>query len=244
MLPMRTNNVITKMNAGETAYGCGFSFASPTLIELAGRAGFDFVSFDSEHGPFTIDILDDLCRFADMAGLTPMARVPDIEAPTILRFLDRGIMGITGPHIVNGDRARQLADACRYVPRGSRSYGSGRGAYFSDFPPGVTGYDYMAHANDNILVIAQLEDIEVLDNLDDILSVEGIDLFASGAQDIAQSLGLPGQPAHPRVREFERQVRDAVHAAGRRMADDVMASMRADHVFLDGARAFMAGRGG
>ena len=136
-----------------------------------------------------------------------MARVPDIDAPTILRFLDRGIMGITGPHIVNGDRARQLADACRYVPRGNRSYGSGRGAYFSDFPPGVTGADYMAHANDNILVIAQLEDIEVLDNLDDILSVEGIDLFASGAQDIAQSLGLPGQPAHPRVREFERQVR-------------------------------------
>lgn len=241
---MRTNNVITKMNAGQTAYGCGFSFASPTLIELAGRAGFDFVSFDSEHGPFTIDILDDLCRFADMAGLTPMARVPDIEPPTILRFLDRGIMGITGPHIVNGERARKLADACRYVPRGIRSYGSGRGAYFSDFPQGVSGADYMARANDNILVIAQLEDIEVLDNLDDILAVEGIDLFASGAQDIAQSMGLPGQPNHPRVQEFERQVRDAVHAAGRRMADDAMASMRADHVFLDGARAFIAAQVG
>ena len=143
------------------AYGCGFSFSSPTLIELAGRAGFDFVSYDSEHGPFTIDMLDDLCRFADMAGMTPMARVPDIEHPTILRFLDRGIMGITGPHIVNGDRAQQLADACRYVPRGHRSFGSGRGAYFSDFP---SGPDYMAHTNDNILVIAQLEDIEVLDN--------------------------------------------------------------------------------
>lgn len=244
MLPMRTNNVITKMNAGQTAYGCGFSFASPTLIELAGRAGFDFVSFDSEHGPFTIDMLDDLCRFADMAGLTPMARVPDIEPPTILRFLDRGIMGITGPHIVNGERARRLADACRYVPRGIRSYGSGRGAYFSDFPQGVSGADYMAHVNDNILVIAQLEDIEVLDNLDDILAVEGIDLFASGAQDIAQSMGLPGQPNHPRVQEFERQVRDAVHAAGRRMADDAMASLRADHAFLDAARAFIAARGG
>ena len=240
MRTMRTNNVITKMNEGQMAYGCGFSFASSALIELAGRAGFDFVSFDSEHGPFTIDMLDDLCRFADMAGLTPMARVPDIEPPTILRFLDRGIMGITGPHIVNGARARRLADACRYVPRGNRSYGSGRGAYFSDFPQGVSGSDYMAHVNDNILVIAQLEDIEVLDNLDDILAVEGIDLFASGAQDIAQSMGLPGQPNHPRVQEFERQVRDAVHAAGRRMADDVMASMRADHLFLDGARAFIA----
>ena len=137
---MRVNKVITKMKAGEMAYGCGFSFSSPTLIELAGRAGFDFVSFDSEHGPFTIDLLDDLCRFADMAGMTPMARVPDIEHPTILRFLDRGIMGITGPHIVNGDRAQQLADSCRYVPRGHRSFGSGRGAYFSDFP---SGPDYM-----------------------------------------------------------------------------------------------------
>lgn len=237
---MRVNNVIAKMKVGRKAYGCGFSFASPTLIELAGRAGFDFVSFDSEHGPFTIDMLDDLCRFADMAGLTPMARVPNIESATILRFLDRGIMGITGPHITNGARARQLADACRYAPRGSRSFGSGRGAYFGDFP---SGPDYMAHTNDNILVIAQLEDVESLDNLDEILAVEGIDLFASGAQDIAQSMGLQGQPNHPDVRRFEATVRDAVHAAGRQMADDVTASMRADRLFLDGARAFIADQG-
>ena len=236
---MRVNNVVTKMMAGEMAYGCGFSFASPTLIELAGRAGFDFVSFDSEHGPFTINQLDDLCRFADMAGMTPMARVPDIEHPTILRFLDRGIMGITGPHIVNGDRARQLADACRYVPRGHRSFGSGRGAYFGDFP---SGPDYMEHTNDNILVIAQLEDIEVLDNIEDILSVEGIDLFASGAQDIAQSMGLQGQPNHPDVQQFEATVRHAVHAAGKQMADDIMTSMRADHAFLAAGRAFIAGQ--
>ena len=237
---MRVNNVVAKMKAGQKAYGCGFSFASPTLIELAGRAGFDFVSFDSEHGPFTIDMLDDLCRFADMAGLTPMARVPDIESATILRFLDRGVMGITGPHITNGARARQLADACRYVPRGHRSFGSGRGAYFGDFP---SGPDYMANANANILVIAQLEDVESLDNIDEILAVEGIDLFASGAQDIAQSMGLQGQPNHPDVQRFEATVRDAVHAAGRQMADDVTASMRADRLFLDGARAFIAAQG-
>lgn len=237
---MRVNNVVAKMKAGQKAYGCGFSFASPTLIELAGRAGLDFVSFDSEHGPFTIDMLDDLCRFADMAGLTPMARVPDIESATILRFLDRGVMGITGPHITNGARARQLADACRYAPRGHRSFGSGRGAYFGDFP---SGPDYMAHANANILVIAQLEDVESLDNIDDILAVDGIDLFASGAQDIAQSMGLQGQPNHPDVQRFEATVRDAVHAAGRRMADDVMVSMRADRLFLDGARAFIAAQG-
>ena len=234
--PMRTNNVVSNMAQGRMSYGLNLSFPSTTLIELAGRVGFEFVTFDSEHGPFTVDMLDDLCRVADMAGLTPMARVPDIEHPTILRFLDRGIMGITGPHIVNAERAQRLADACRYVPRGLRSFGSGRGAYFGDVESLPA---YMESFNDNVLVIAQLEDVQVLDNIADILAVEGIDLYASGAQDIAQSLGLPGQPAHPDVLDFERQVREAVHAAGKRMADDVTTSARATNMFMDGARAFL-----
>ncbi len=237
---MRVNNVVSRMAQGRMSYGLNLSFPSTTLIELAGRVGFEFVTFDSEHGPFTVDILDDLCRIADMAGLTPMARVPDIEHPTILRFLDRGILGITGPHIVNAERAQKLADACRYVPRGLRSFGSGRGAYFGD----VSSLpDYMEHTNNNILVIAQLEDAQVLDNISEILAVAGIDLYASGAQDIAQSLGLPGQPNHPRVQEFEARVRDAVHAAGKRMADDVMTSARATNMFMDGARAFLKSHG-
>ena len=175
---MRTNNVITKMQAGEKAYGCSLTFPSTAVVELMGQAGLDHVSFDSEHGPFTPESLDDLCRVADMAGLTPMARVPNIDSSTILRFLDRGIMGITGPHITTGESAQQLADACRYVPRGKRSFGSGRGAYHGDIP---SGPDYMEHTNSQILVMARLEDIEVLEHLDDILAVDGIDLFSSGA---------------------------------------------------------------
>ena len=88
---MRTNNIITKMNAGEVAYGCGITFPSPTLIELMAVAGFDFASFDGEHGPVTPESLDNLCRIADSMGLTPVARVPDIESSTILRFLDRAL---------------------------------------------------------------------------------------------------------------------------------------------------------
>lgn len=235
-MEMRVNKVVTKMRAGEMAYGCNLNFPSTTLIELAGRAGFDFVTFDSEHGPFTPQDLDDLCRIADMAGLTPMARVPNIESSTILRFLDRGIMGITGPHIITKERAQQLAEACRYAPEGKRSFGSGRGAYFGDIESGPA---YMRHTNENILVIAQLEDVEVLRHIDDILSVDGIDLYALGAQDIAQSMGLPGQPNHPKVKEYENKVRETVHAAGKKMADDVMASARAANLFLDGARAFL-----
>ncbi|MFQ6029570.1 MAG: HpcH/HpaI aldolase/citrate lyase family protein [Dehalococcoidia bacterium] len=233
---MRTNKVIAKMQRGEMAYGCSLTFPSTAVVELMGMAGFDYVSFDAEHGPMTPESLDDLCRVADMAGLTPLARVPNIDSSTILRFLDRGVMGITGPHITNGERAQQLADACRYVPQGKRSFGSGRGAYYGDFP---SGPEYMEHTNSQILVMAQLEDIEVLEHLDEILTVAGIDLYASGAQDIAQSMGLQGQPNHPRVKEFEEQVAARVHAAGKKTTADVMAGPTASRLFLDGARAFL-----
>ena len=116
---MRVNNVIAKMKAGEKAYGCSLTFPSTAVVELIGMAGLDHVSFDSEHGPFTPESIDDLCRVADMAGLTPMARVPNIDSSTILRFLDRGIMGITGPHITTGERAQQLADALTFYLAGS-----------------------------------------------------------------------------------------------------------------------------
>ena len=237
----RVNNVVEKMNKGEKAYGMNMIFPSTTIVELSGRAGFDFVTFDSEHGPFTIDILDDLCRVADMAGLTPFARVPNIEDSTILRFLDRGIMGITGPHIVDGVRAKHLANAARYGPRGKRSFGSGRGAYFGG---PRSGESYMSHMNDHLLVTAQLEDLQVLDNLDDILSVDGIDLYASGAQDIAQSMGIPGQPTHPDVLAFEKEVRNRVHAAGKKMADEVMPSARAVSIFMEGSKAYLEAQKG
>ena len=233
---MRTNNVVTKVNAGQTAYIATLVMPSTAIVELLGAAGFDAVMFDGEHGPFTPDGIDDLCRAADAAGLTPMARVPNIEASTILRFLDRGVMGIMGPHVTTEAKARQLADACRYTPRGKRSYGSGRGAYFGDV---TSTTEYMEHTNSQVLVIAQLEDIEVLDHMDGILSVDGIDLYNSGAQDIAQSMGLPGEPDHPRVKEFEANVRDAVHAARKRMTDDVIVTGRSTNIFLSAARAFI-----
>ena len=233
---MRTNNAVTRMKSGEKAYGFTLTFPSSTVVELLAVAGFDFVQFDAEHGPFTPESLEDLCRVAESSGLTPMARVPNIESSTILNFLDRGLMGIMGPHVTTRDKAQQLADACRYAPRGRRSFGSSRGAYHGRFS---SGPEYMEHTNAQILVIAQLEDIEVLDDIDGILSVEGIDLYNSGPQDIAQSMGLPGQPDHPRVKEFESQVRDAVHAAGKRMAPDVLVVARSTDLIIEAGASFM-----
>ena len=233
---MKKNNVVTKMDLGEKAYGCFLNFPSAAIVELFGIAGFDFVHFDNEHGSFDIGTIDDLCRVADMAGLTPIARVPDIEASTILRHLDRGILGIMGPHITTRERAQKLVDACRYSPLGKRSFGSGRGAHFGQVKSTT---EYMAHTNSQVLVIAQLEDVEVLDHLDEILSVDGIDIYASGPQDIAQSMGLPGQKDHKQVREFEATVRDAVRDAGKKWVHDVLAEARVADIIVKSAKAFL-----
>ena len=233
---MRRNRVVENAAKGRMSYGFNITFPSAPVMEIMALAGFEFVSFDAEHGPFTPDTLDDLCLVADGLGLTPMARVPDIEDSTILRFLDRGILGILGPHVSSREKAERLVSACRFAPLGTRSMGSGRGAYHGDYPSTL---EYMEHANAHVIVMAQLEDVAVLDDLDGILAVEGIDYFSSGPQDIAQSMGLPGQPQHPRVLEFEATVRDAVHAAGKKMVDDDMVSARTADMLLDASRAFL-----
>ena len=233
---MRTNNMITKTKAGEKAYGCTLGFSSTTMIELIGMAGFDFVMFDCEHGSFSPDTLDDLCRVAEGNGLTPIARIATISSPSILSYLDRGVMGILESHITTKAEAQQLVDACFYGPQGSRSLGAPRGAYYGRYP---SMSDYLQHSNSQIWPMALLEDVGVLDELDGILSVDGIDIFWPGPKDLAQSMGLPGQPDHPRVLEALTRMTDTVHAAGKYMADDVLVNVSAVDLFMGAATAHL-----
>ena len=88
---MRTNKILAKWRNGEKASGVFLTFPSKEIVEFIGQAGLDYVNFDGEHGSFTLESIDDHCRIADMAGVTPTARVPNIHPSTILQFLDRGV---------------------------------------------------------------------------------------------------------------------------------------------------------
>ena len=234
-----TNNVLAKMRKGEIAFGCQFNSPSSEQVELLGIAGYDFVIFDGEHGSFTLSDLEEQSRVAQMSGLTPVGMVPDVELPTIHSFLERGIMGIHAPNITTEEDAQKLAEGCRYAPEGRRSLSFSRATHFGFGPPRP---EYMAHANSQIIVMALIEHVDALDNIDGILSVEGIDFYGIGPKDLAQSMGLPGQMEHPRVKEFTRQVTDAVHAAGKKMSHEVITAHRASHFFLAAAVAFRESR--
>lgn len=227
------------MRRGKKAIGAVLNFPSEEIVELLGIAGLDFVSFDGQHGAFTRENLDRLCRAADQAGLTPIARVPDIAASTILDYLDRGILGITGPSIDTREQAAALAEACRFSPEGKRSFGSTRGNRFG-FSEDRKGW--MAHVNANILVIAQIESVTSVANLQDILSVPGIDLFTGGPNDMAQSMGFPGQPDHIRVKEAMSEATNLIHTAGKKLAREVMEDISISEVVVKSARALCGKR--
>ena len=161
------NRIKAAMRAGRKAYGYSLSFPSPWVIDILGKLDFDYVFIDGEHGPFGLDQLEDLCRTAERHNVTTIARVPDIGSSTILRYLDRGIMGILGPHIATEADARQLVRACYFGPLGERSFGANRGTDYNAGMPDKAAY-YRA-ANEQMLVCALLEDVAVLDKLDAIL---------------------------------------------------------------------------
>ncbi len=119
----RTNKIFEKNKQGKKAIGLGPLYPSAEAIEIIGMlGGFDFIQLDGEHGLFSPESIDDMCRVADGFGLTVIARVPDISGSTINLFLDRGVTGIMGPHIETAEEAQALADASLYAPDGQRSW--------------------------------------------------------------------------------------------------------------------------
>jgi 4-hydroxy-2-oxoheptanedioate aldolase len=159
-------------------------------------------------------------------------------------YLDRGITGIWGPHIETVEQAQALADASLFAPDGQRSWGGGRGNYYNNSAlidiPGSERTEYMQLTNDNMLVLCQLESARAFENLDAILEVKGFDGYVFGSNDLAQSMGLPGQPGHPDVVAAERQVADRIHAAGGKLNSDLIAVLELRHLIVDAAQQFAA----
>ena len=144
----RTNRILEKNRQGKKGLGLGLVYPSAEAIEIVGMlGGFDFVQLDGEHGLFSPESIDVMCRVADGFGLNVIARVPGIDGSTINSYLDRGVTGIWGPHIETAEEAQALVDASLFGPDGQRSWGGGRGNYYNNSAlidiPGGERTEYM-----------------------------------------------------------------------------------------------------
>ncbi len=238
---MPVNKIIEKMQRGEKAVGIALSFYSDEIIELAGVMGLDFVSYDGQHAPTTPETIDRFCRMCDGWGVTPAMRVPDQIQSNILNYLDRGMRAITIPNLETKEQAEKLVEYCYFAPRGLRSYTSKRVTRFG-FETDLRAM--MDRTNDELLIMPQLESITAYNNLDEILSVDGIEVFAGGPNDLAQSMGFPGMPGQLECLKVTEEGLAKIHAAGKKRDSEVMVSVDATIAVKDAVTAMLASGAG
>jgi 2-keto-3-deoxy-L-rhamnonate aldolase RhmA len=168
----------------------------PAVMQLLLNAGFDFAIIDNEHGPYSIETIADLSRSARHIGLTPLVRVPDLAYPYLAQSLDAGAQGVMVPRIFNAEQVRRAVQIIKYPAVGMRGAALSRG--FTDFKAGPL-VEAMAAANEQTLLIIQIETQEAVDNIEEIVSTPGVDVTLVGPTDLSIALGVPGQMDSPKL---------------------------------------------
>jgi 4-hydroxy-2-oxoheptanedioate aldolase len=192
------NSAKAKMAAGQPAFGYALELGSPIAAELMATTGVDFIMIDTQHGSFGPDsTISALMAITAGGAATPMARVAFNDYTRIGRLLDEGALGIVVPMVHTAEAARAAADACRFPPLGTRSWGWGRA--------GRSGDDYGDAVNAQIFVAVQIESAEAAANAEAILATPGVDGCWIGPGDLALSLGL-----HPRDAQGDERHEQAI----------------------------------
>lgn len=183
-----TGRLAGRLAEGFSAAGLFVMVAHPAIVEIAGLSGFDFVVVDTEHGPASTESVEHLVRAADTVGVSCLVRVPTKGFAQMQRALDAGAAGIVAPHVASRADAEALVAAVRYPPEGRRGFaGTARSGRYGFAPRQAVLDD-----GDELLAVAQIEDAEALDRLDEIAGTPGLNAVLVGPSDLSVSLGVRG----------------------------------------------------
>lgn len=186
---MRPNLVKTCLAAGEPVVNAWLSIGASYSAEGVGHTGVHSVTVDLQHGMFGFSEALHMLQAISATPAIPMVRVPHLDPAQIMQLLDAGAYGIICPMISTPEQAAELVAACRYPPRGNRSFGPSRGLLYG-------GSDYVANANETVMAIPMIETAESVARIDEILDVEGIDMLYLGPNDMA--FAMDGHVRFPR----------------------------------------------
>lgn len=188
------NTTKEKLRRGEVVIGAVIGTYNLDIVELMSRMNFDWLWFDTEHSPLNAEMLQPMLQVARGGRCTPIVRVAWNDQVLIKKALDVGAYGLIIPWINNRTQAEAAVRASKYPPQGLRGFGP-RWVVTS----GGDRLEYTRTANDEILIIAQIETREAMENLEEILTTPGIDAYLIGPNDLAASLGHLGDIHHPEV---------------------------------------------
>lgn len=228
---IRPNRIKQKLAAGETAFILSGA-TDADQIDSFGPIGVDGFWLEGEHGGVDFKDISDLTRACDLWGATSVLRLSHNEYGDIYRALDRGAQGIVIPHVNTKAEAENVVQSAKFAPIGKRGMFTSRQGY------GVP--DYLKVANDNTLLIILIEDIAAAENLDEILTVDHIDVFFVAPSDFAQSMGHIGNAGHPDVQAAIDGAIKKIVAAGK-TAGTLAVDGNVEHYAKLGVRCFMTG---
>ncbi len=179
---MRKNRLRTIWNSGGAVVNGWLAIPNGFSAETMAHQGWDSLTIDLQHGVVDYQSMIPMLQAISTTDTIPVVRVPWLDPSALMKALDAGAYGVICPMISTREEAQKLVAYTHYAPRGTRSFGPVRALLYG-------GADYAQHANDEIVTFAMIETAQALDNLDDILSVEGLDAVYIGPSDLSLALG-------------------------------------------------------
>ncbi|MCL1818764.1 MAG: aldolase/citrate lyase family protein [Spirochaetaceae bacterium] len=208
-MPSYHNPVKKKLQEGKPSFGSWIQIPHPAVAEMLSEIGFDWIAVDMEHSDAGAAAYSDIIRGMYGRGPVPMARVQENDTLVIRRLLDAGAWGVIVPMVNSGEEAEAAVRAVRFPPRGIRGAGFARA---NDYGVGFT--DYLS-ASEDILVMAMCETRQSVENIEEIVAVDGIDGIFMGPFDLSMSYGIPGKTNDPLVVQARQKVLAACKKAGK-----------------------------
>ena len=181
----------SRLASGGVSVGSWMQIPHPSVAEIMGQAGYDWVAVDMEHGAIGHHQLPDLFRALELGGTLPLARVAEGQPRDCKQVLDAGAGGVIVPMVESADQLTRVRDACRWPPAGTRGVGFSRANLFGEH------FDSYLHEAQAPLLVAMIEHHRAVAGLEAILAVEGLDAILIGPYDLSASMGLTAQFDHP-----------------------------------------------
>jgi 2-dehydro-3-deoxyglucarate aldolase/4-hydroxy-2-oxoheptanedioate aldolase len=206
---IRENWVKKAIHAGKKTIGGWLQLGSTMSAEILSQAGFDWLLVDCEHSPMDFQALMMQYQAMSASNSIPLCRAPWNDAVAIKRILDVGAYGVMVPWVNDKEQAEMAVKACKYPPEGIRGVASSvRAAGYTRH-----GAEYLKRANDEIMVIVQIETATAVKNIKEILSVKGIDVAFIGPADLSTAMGYAGNREHPEVQAAIAAIESAAKEA-------------------------------
>ena len=210
MISTHINKMRDKLKAGETLFGAGITLTDLTVTEGLAPS-VDFFWIDLEHNATTTESMLGHLVAARAGGVPSIVRIPNNDVAWVKRVLDSGAEGIILPRSDSAAEVIDFVSACRYPPMGTRGFGPRRPMQYGR----LEQQEYLAQANRDVFVCVQVETTSLVDELDEVLKLEGLDSLVLGPQDLSGSMGRLGETTHPEVIEVMKTVCSKARAAGK-----------------------------